>query len=403
MDEDAIIVSNLRKVFILPHEKKNTLFEFLIGIFKHNGHEEFVALKNINFIVKKGDAIGIIGENGSGKSTLLKIITNILRTETGFVKVNGKITSFLELGVGFHPDLTVKENVYLYGAIMGLTDREIDEKIENILNFSGLKRFEDTKLKNLSSGMQVRIAFATAIQADPEILLLDEVLAVGDMEFQQKCMEVFQRYIKEKKTIIFVSHDLSSVRKFCSKTLLLRHGEQIAFGKTNEIIDKYVYGIAEKNDEPKIEKKDDQKSDKKTRWGDKRVTITNVKFLDKFEEENTKFVSGDSMKIRIYYYTHDHIRNPKFGIAIYSENDILCYGTNTELKGLIIDHIEGSGHIDLRIDKLPMLEGKFLLTVAVRSENVHHDWIDKQFSFNVLNISSRDSGLFDIPCIWENV
>lgn len=400
MNTDAIVVSNLWKVFRLPHEKRSTLFESITGIFKHNGYEEFVALKNINFTVKKGEAVGIIGENGSGKSTLLKIITNILRTEKGTIKVNGKITSFLELGVGFHPDLTVKENVYLYGAIMGLTDKEIDKKIEDILNFSGLKRFEDAKLKNLSSGMQVRIAFATAIQTDPEILLLDEVLAVGDMEFQQKCLDIFQRYIKEKKTVVFVSHDLSSVRKFCSKTLLLRHGEQVAFGKTNEIIDKYVYGIAEK-DEPKIEEKDKQKSDKKIRWGDKRVTITDVKFFDKFEKENTKFVSGDSMKIRIYYSTHNHIKNPTFGIAIYSENDMLCYGTNTEIKGLIIDHIEGNGHIDLQIDKLPMFEGKFLLTVAVHSENVHHDWIDKQFSFDILKVS-RDSGLFDIPCTWGN-
>jgi lipopolysaccharide transport system ATP-binding protein len=398
MDQDAIVVSNLWKIFRLPHEKKSTLFESIVGTFKHNGHEEFVALKNINFVVKKGEAVGIIGENGSGKSTLLKIITNILRTEKGSVKINGKITSFLELGVGFHPDLTVKENVYLYGAIMGMTDREIDEKIEDILDFSGLKRFEDAKLKNLSSGMQVRIAFATAIQTDPEILLLDEVLAVGDMDFQQKCLEVFKRYIKEKKTIIFVSHDLSSVRKFCSKTLLLRHGEQIAFGKTNEIIDKYVYGIDENKNEDQHTK---NSIDEKTRSGDKLVTITNVQFFDKFGKDNTKFISGDQMKIRIYYHTDNIVKNPIFGIGIYSDRDIHCYGTNTELKGMTIDNIEGDGNIDLKIDKIPMLMGKFLLTVAVHSGNIHHDWRDKQFGFEILNVSQRDDVLFEIPCTFE--
>ena len=138
---------------------------------------------------------------------MLKIISNILRPSSGSVKVNGKITSFLELGVGFQPDLTAKENIYVYAAVMGLSDREVDERLDEILEFSGLERFKDTKLKNLSSGMQVRLAFATAIQTDPEILLMDEVLAVGDMDFQQKCLDVFQRYIKERKTIIFVSHD----------------------------------------------------------------------------------------------------------------------------------------------------------------------------------------------------
>jgi len=225
MPKDVIAVSNVSKMFRIPHEKKTTLFENITGMFDGTkGYEEFIALKNINFTVKKGEAIGIIGENGSGKSTLLKIISNILRPTSGSVKVNGKITSFLELGVGFQPDLTAKENIYVYGAVMGLSDKEIDDKLQEIFDFSGLERFKDTKLQNLSSGMQVRLAFATASQTDPEVLMMDEVLAVGDMEFQQKCLDVFQRYIKEKRTILFVSHDMNSVRWFCKKALLLRHG-----------------------------------------------------------------------------------------------------------------------------------------------------------------------------------
>ncbi len=240
MSIDAIIVSDLRKVFRLPHEKKNTFFELITGIFKNSTYEEFVALKNVNFTVKKGEAVGIIGSNGSGKSTLLKIIANILRPNSGSVKVNGKITSFLELGVGFQPDLTVKENVYLYGTIMGLYNGKID--LEKILNFSGLQQFRVAKLKNLSSGMQVRLAFSTAIQTEPDILLLDEVLAVGDMDFQKKCFEVFYDYRRQKKTIVYVSHSMDSIRQFCDKVLLLSHGEQIAFGDTNDVINKYMKG-----------------------------------------------------------------------------------------------------------------------------------------------------------------
>ncbi len=406
MNSDAIIVSDLWKVFRLPHEKKNTLYESITGIFKHNGHEEFIALKNINFTVKKGDAIGIIGENGSGKSTLLKIITNILRADKGTIKINGKITSFLELGVGFQPDLTVKENVYLYGAVMSMSDGDIDNKIEEILDFSGLKRFEDAKLKNLSSGMQVRIAFATAVQTNPEILLMDEVLAVGDMEFQQKCIDVFQKYIKDEKTIIFVSHDLNSVRKFCSKTLLLRRGEQIAFGDTNEVIDKYVYKIGDiekkiddKLPEQKIEEK--EKIEDKTRWGNKKIEIIDTRLIDKFGKENDNFMSGDEVEIKIYYKVKDVIYSPVFGIGIFDESGKLYYGTNTKIKNYDIHHVGDDGIISVKIGSIPLLSGKYDLQVAVVSSDLKEtfDWHQKIRHFLITNITG-DIGNILFQCRW---
>ena len=403
---NAIVVNDLWKTFRLPHEKRNTLFESIAGIFDgKQGYEEFVALKDINFTVNRGEAIGIIGENGSGKSTLLKIIANIFRPTKGSVKINGKITPFLELGVGFQQDLTAKENIYIYGAIMGLSDHEIDARLEEILDFSGLKRFEDTKLKNFSSGMQVRLAFATAIQTNPEILLMDEVLAVGDMEFQQKCMNVFQQYIKEKKTIVFVSHDLNSVRRFCSKALLLRHGEQIAFGDTNEIIDKYVYGNDDTEklqiESKKSESKDQNVEIEKKRWGNKKVEITGVKFIDKFGRESTMFNSGDSMTIRIRYDVNDAVDDIQIGIAIYSDNDIMCYGTNTDIRGYVVDNATGSNETNLIIHNLTMMEGKFHLTVAAHTkEHEPYDWHDKEFSFNVVK-NGNDVGFFDIPCEWK--
>ncbi|MCZ7403137.1 MAG: ABC transporter ATP-binding protein [Candidatus Methanoperedens sp.] len=402
---DAVVVNGLCKTFRLPHEKRNTLFERITGTGK-KGYEEFVALKNINFTVKKGEAVGIIGENGSGKSTLLKIIANILRSTSGSVKIQGKITPFLELGVGFQPDLTAKENIYIYGAIMGLSDKDIDARLSEILEFSGLKQFRDAKLKNLSSGMQVRLAFATAIQTNPEILLMDEVLAVGDMEFQQKCLDVFQRYLKEKKTIVFVSHDLNSVRRFCSKALLLRHGEQVAFGNTNEIIDKYVYGVDDKelhNENLQSESKiEEQKSmEKRTRWGDKKVEITDIKFIDKFGRENNTFNSGDAMTIQINYNVNAPVDNLVIGIAIYSDSDLMCYGTNTDIQGFVPNNTTGSNKIKICINNLTMMEGKFHLTVAAHSkEHIPYDWLDKQFSFNVIK-KGNNVGLFEIPCEWK--
>ena len=238
----TVEVKNLWKTFQIPHERRTTLFESLTSILRPNQYETYTVLQNVNFAVDEGECIGIIGDNGSGKSTLLKIIANILRPTSGKVKVKGKITPFLELGVGFQPDLTVKENVGIYATIMGVPSKELREITKDALDFAGLQKFQDTKLKNLSSGMQVRLAFSTAIQTDPDVLLVDEVLAVGDMEFQQKCFDVFNRYRKENVTILFVSHDLGAIRRFCDRTLLLQQGRDVALGETDEVIDRYIKG-----------------------------------------------------------------------------------------------------------------------------------------------------------------
>ena len=237
---DIIEAKNIWKNYKIPHEKKNTLFEALYGLLDSKmGYTSFTALQDINFTVKKGEWLGVIGHNGSGKSTLLKIIANTIRPTKGKITVNGKITSFLELGIGFQPDLTAKENIKIYGAIMGLSDSEVDNRIDCILEFGGLTRFKDTKTKNFSSGMIVRLAFSTAVQIEPEILLLDEVLAVGDLDFQRKSFEIFEGYREMDKTVVYVSHDLSTVQRFCDKVLLLSHGEQIGIGEPSEMIQLY--------------------------------------------------------------------------------------------------------------------------------------------------------------------
>ncbi len=422
----AIEVEHLHKTFRIPHEKRTTIFETLTGAFNSPTYETFHALKDINFKVEEGEALGIIGENGSGKSTLLKIIANILRPSSGRVTALKKLTPFLELGVGFQHDLTAAENVKIYATIMGMQKREINDRLDDIIEFAGLEKFRDTKLKNFSSGMQVRLAFSTAIQTDPEILLMDEVLAVGDMEFQQKCIDVLSKYRKDGVTIVFVSHDLGSVRRFCDRTLLLNKGEQVVLGDTGDVIDRYVYGgknevvpyspenhedtlegdetegKSEEKSEGKSEEKSEEKSEGKTpRWGDKTVEITHVDFYDKFGNKGARFNSFDPMTVRIFYNAHRKVPDPVFGIAIYSENGESLFGTNTELKDISIDLLEGKGHIDLMIERIPMITGRFFLTVAVHThDHKPYDWHDKLYSFDVIP-TCRESGLFEVPCNWK--
>lgn len=404
----AIKVENLHKTFRIPHEKRTTIFETLTGVFKPPTYETFHALKDINFTVEEGEAIGIIGENGSGKSTLLKIIAKILHPSAGNVTALKKITPFLELGVGFQPDLTAAENIKIYATIMGMRKREINDKLDDIIEFAGLEKFRDTKLKNFSSGMQVRLAFSTAIQTDPEILLMDEVLAVGDMEFQQKCIDILSQFRKDGVTIVFVSHDLGSVRRFCDRTLLLNKGEQVVLGDTGDVIDRYVYGggneascSSDSQNESETAGMEAKSEVKDPRWGDQTVEITSVEFFDKFGHKGTRFNSFDPMTIRIFYNAHGKISDPVFGIALYSESGENLFGTNTELKDSLINSIEGKGFIDLMIERIPMITGRFLLTVAVHTHDQKpYDWHDKQYSFDVIP-TCRDAGVFDVPCEWR--
>lgn len=396
----VVEVEHLWKTFQIPHERRTTLFENLAGMIRPNQYETFTVLKDVSFKVDEGECVGIIGDNGSGKSTLLKIIANILRPSKGTVKVEGKMTPFLELGVGFQPDLTVKENIGVYATVMGLSRKQIKDRTDDVIEFAGLRKFEDTKLKNLSSGMQVRLAFSTAIQTDPDVLLVDEVLAVGDMEFQQKCFDVFNRYRKEGVTILFVSHDLMAVRRFCDRTLLLGGGEQRAFGETEEILDRYIYGRKDdaiRNPQDQVKEPGSRESNYN---GNKKVTITKVEFLDKFGDAGERFASFDPMRIRIHYYASSEVLDPVFGIALYSDQGHQLYGTNTELKGIKIDRIDGKGYIDLLIERIPMLSGRFFLTLAVHTHECKpYDWRDKEYSFEVF-AKGRDVGMFELPCRW---
>jgi lipopolysaccharide transport system ATP-binding protein len=241
-NDEAIVVDHLSKGFRIPHDRKVTVYEHIVGLLKggNYSYELFSALDDVSFTVRRGETFGVIGPNGSGKSTLLKILAGVLYPDSGKVRVNGKIAPFLELGVGFQPDLTAKENIFLYGSIMGLTRKEIGKRYDEILDFSELRRFENMKLKNFSSGMAVRLAFATAVQTDPDILLVDEVLAVGDEAFQRKCSAKIEEIRREGKTIIVVSHALGTVQELCERCMLLKNGRILASGETGKVVEEYL-------------------------------------------------------------------------------------------------------------------------------------------------------------------
>lgn len=235
-----IELENISKIFKIPHEKKQTLFHQLTRLFSSSiQYEEFYALRDVCLSIKSGEFVGIIGKNGSGKTTLLRVIAGIYKPSKGSLKIGGAVTPFIEIGVGFHWDFSCRENIYIYGALLGFSRRELDKKFDEIINFAELYKFVDTKLHHLSAGMQVRLAFAITIQSEAPILLVDEVLAVGDENFQKKCRDIFWKYKQEGRTVVYVSHDLNSIMEFCDRVVLLQNGGIVNEGMPDKVIKYY--------------------------------------------------------------------------------------------------------------------------------------------------------------------
>jgi ABC-type polysaccharide/polyol phosphate transport system ATPase subunit len=235
----AVELDGVRKTFVLPHEQRTTIKEYFLHPFRATSSEHQVALDDVTFSIERGEFFGIVGPNGSGKSTLLKIVAGIYPQDAGLVRVDGRLSPFIELGVGFNPELTARDNIRINGTLLGLTRRQVAERFDGIIEFAGLERFVDQKLKNYSSGMQARLAYSIAIQVEFDILLLDEVLAVGDQEFQERCFETLEAIRKDGKTIIFVSHDLKTVREHCDRATLLLNGSVQALGRPDEVLTHY--------------------------------------------------------------------------------------------------------------------------------------------------------------------
>lgn len=390
----AIEVCGLWKTFRLYHEK-NQYLKAAVLRGRRARYEEFWALQGISFEVPHGSTFGVIGSNGSGKSTLLKCLAGILVPDRGSVTVNGRISALLELGAGFHLDLSGRENIFLNGAILGLSRRDVEAKFDDIVEFSGLERFIDTPVKNYSSGMIVRLGFAVAANVEPEILLIDEVLSVGDQSFQIRCIERIEKFRRDGRTIVFVSHALSQVQQLCESAIWIEKGVIRKSGPAPDVITDYTG-----ESHHAVQKVDDELGE---RWGDGRASITKVELLDDSGKPFDILTTGKPLTIRVSYDSHLPIKRPIVGIRITHILGAVVWGSNTKRRGKFIDQIAGPGHVDIRLPALPLLEGTYDLTVALsdHTELLAFDHWEKRIRFEVHQHNIFDEGFVTVDSEWD--
>lgn len=375
--ETIINVENLSKSYKLYDSPKERLKESL-SLTHKKYHREFYALKDINFNVSKGEILGIVGVNGSGKSTLLKIITDVLNPSSGTVTVKGKISALLELGAGFNPEYTGMENIYLNGTLLGYTNDEMKEKIPKIIQFAEIGDFIDQPVKSYSSGMFARLAFAVAINVDPDILIVDEALSVGDLNFQLKCMKKFDEFRNAGKTILFVSHDVNAIKRYCTRTIWIKQGELIANGDTDEVTDRYLdflhsaeAGEFRSDGKSKIvENNTFVEEDFLPKNPNDIGRIQNVRILNADGEEVEDVSFGEEITVELnYIMKRDDIKNLVLGIAIYSlDNQYIC-GLNTLLDKYNVNYHIGKNKMKLTYKKFNLLGGTYSFDVAIYEQN----------------------------------
>ncbi len=396
MSSPAVSVEDVWKYFRLYHDKNQYLKTTLLQG-RRARYEEFWALKGVSFDIPHGSTFGIIGSNGSGKSTLLKCLAGILTPDKGSITSDGRVVALLELGAGFHPDLSGRENIYLNGAILGMTNAEITRRLDDIVDFSGLGQFIDTPVKNYSSGMTVRLGFAVATSVDPEILIIDEVLAVGDASFQQRCFERIESFRQDGRTIILVSHGLAHVTQLCDQVAWIEKGELKAVGPSLEVVSDYT-GTSY-NAQPKAEGEIGE------RWGSGEADITKVELLDQDGKTRTAYESGKPFNIRISFDAHVPIKDAVIGVRLTDLHGHPVWGTNTRRRGFNIPHIFGPGAISFDIPELPLLEGTYELTVALSDISEVHafDHWERKVRFNVHQYQGFDEGIVALDGSWKLV
>ena len=380
----AVEIDQVSKRFRMYRERNRSL-KAAVMRGRRASYEEFWALKDVSFEIPEGSTFGLIGENGSGKSTLLKCIAKILTPNSGRVATHGTMAALLELGSGFHPELSGRENVFLNGSILGMRKAEIERKFDEIVDFSGIEPFIDQPVKNYSSGMYVRLGFSVAINIDPDILLVDEVLAVGDAAFQERCMEKFADFRKAGRTVVIVSHALGSLRSMCDQAAWLRHGELVGVGAANGVVDEYV-------DEGHVERT--EAADGATRWGSGEVQLTKVELLDASGRKTTRVHTGDSVVFRMHYATSEPIDKPVFGLALETIAGVYAWAHHSRDGEFVPDRISGTGSIDLAIPKLALQGGTYDLNASIVDYTCTHtfDFLRGCGRFDVLDGSPRESG-----------
>lgn len=445
-----IELRNVSRSFELHREKHRSFQESFIRLFQRNRGqaEQFWPLRNVSLSVYPGDCIGVIGVNGSGKSTLLKLVTGILPPTSGDIAVHGRVSSLLELGAGFHPELTGRENIYLNGSIYGMTRRDMDKRMDDIVEYAELGEFIDTPIKHYSSGMYVRLGFSVAIHTDPDIMLIDEVLAVGDLSFQRKCMRSISDFRHRGGTMLIVSHDLYTMQTICDRLLWIEDGlvreegnamdvaiayqafhmdreevrrrqeeerrleeeknkqeeEKNKEGETNQTSELISEDIEAQSDaEAEEEDTSKDKLNNRYRWGSGRIRITHIEFRDKSNLLRNAFRYGEEMTIVLQYEAKEFIEKPIFGLAIYHQHGAHICGPNTRFGGVDIPFVEGKGVVHYRIPALPFISGTYLVTVAVINYNDTEtfDYRDRVAEFEMYPGTSKERyGMLNLDGTW---
>ena len=427
----AIEVINVSKVYRKYARKKQfaTLKSALLKgslIRDLQPDETFPALRGVSFTVPKGCTYGVIGRNGSGKSTLLKCVAGITKPNEGVVNVNGRISALIELGAGFHPEISGRENIFINGIMLGLSKREVTRRFDEIVDFAELKDFIDAPVKTYSSGMYMRLGFAVAIHVDPEVLLIDEVLAVGDQAFTVKCLDKFAEFRRRNKSILLVTHSLDLVEKFCDRALWLDKGKTLAEGEPKRVVASYLMHVA-RDEEAQLAKDEattkadalavepaatakpsdvvdtpaDMFQATEGRWGSREVEITEVTLHGDDGAVSHVFQSGDPIEIRLKTRAHQPTRDFVFGIGLFNADGFCCYGTNTNIEELEPAQMSGDGVIRFRVPRLDLVEGTYKIDVAAhRLDGYPYDYHRLLYTFRVKS-RTKDVGVYRPEHQWS--
>lgn len=396
----VIAFENVSKRFRFTTERPKTILETVISAFRRprrQGTESMWALRDLSFAIHQGECVGIVGRNGSGKSTLLKLCTRILRPSSGIVRVTGRVSALLELGTGFHPDLTGRENVYLNASILGLDQDAVDAVFDDIVAFSELDEFIDVPVKNYSSGMYMRLGFSVAIHMDPDILIVDEILAVGDAAFQSKCLARIHDLKRQNKTIVLVSHQLEMLQALCTRIVWMEKGKLRMSGGTTETLQRY---LSDTHQLP-----DGRLSAVFNRWGTGEVELTAVRLLDEHNRPSATFEPGRPLAIEVDFIAHRPVDEPEFGVAIFREEDGLqVAGPNNRAVGQPISQINGEGTLRIDLADLPLLPGRYDLTVALHDAVLRtaYDYHERAYHFRVAGeLVEEDRGVVALRSKWQ--
>lgn len=388
--DTAIEISNVTKRFNLSQGAGISLKHRAMDLLLRRKSKTFTALRDVNFDVKKGETLGIIGCNGAGKSTLLSIIAGTMSPTEGKVRTKGKISSLLELGAGFHPDLTGRENVFLYGSIMDIPRAVMQKRFDSIVDFAGIGQFIDQPVRFYSSGMYVRLGFSVAVQIDPDILLVDEVLAVGDVDFQKRCLEKMSEFQKAGKTLLLISHDLGTMHKISNRIAILNHGTIEDIGDPAKMIDKYRDSLFSNMAMPQV----------KGEWGTREAVLEKITLLDDFGNETRTVTKNGHLRIRIEYKASRTIETPIFGFRIKQKDHDTVFASNTDLESFPISSIsEGNGVLNLEIDCSQLQFGEYVMSFSLHSNDhsINYHRIDESIPFYIAKPHHPCEGIVALP------